>query len=172
METARQYLNVNLPGVRWELGKMMNAGEGLSKKWRLEFSGEKGDGRIIQANLLVDRWRPERLVGKFVMLFNPPQILDGSWGNPSYLDRLSAKVPATVFWLNGMIFLSLQCFWLYGMRRRGKFYRGDGILLALLGWGLMLDQLILEVHPGFIVAYALALSFVGWTGFPGDKAHA
>ena len=49
---------------------------------------------------------------------------------------------------------------------------GDGILLAFLGWGLMLDQLVLEVHPGFIVAYALALSLVGWTGFPGDKAHA
>ncbi len=51
MDTAGQYLDKYLPGVQWELGKIMKVGEGLSKKWRLEFSGEKKDGRIIQANL-------------------------------------------------------------------------------------------------------------------------
>jgi len=172
IDTARQYLDKYLPGVQWELGKIMKVGEGLSKKWRLEFSGAKEDGRIIRANLLVDRWRPERLVGKFIMLFNPAQILDGSWETPSHLDRLSERIPAMALLLSGVIFFVLQCFWLYKMRRRGKFYRWDGILLTFLGLGLLLDQLILEVHPAYIATYALALSFVGWTGFPGDKAHA
>jgi hypothetical protein len=51
MKTASQYLAGNVPDTHWELGKMMKVGEGLSKKWRLEFSGEKKDDRIIQANL-------------------------------------------------------------------------------------------------------------------------
>ena len=77
LQTAREYSEKQFPGAQWELGKMTPVGEGLAKKWKLEFTTVQKDGRRIQANLLVDRWMPGRIAGKFILLFSPPQIADG-----------------------------------------------------------------------------------------------
>ena len=171
IKNARQYLEEKLPGAQWQVGKAMKVGEGLNKKWRLELSASQKDGRMAQANLLVDRWRPGRLVGKFVMMFGPPQILDGGWDSPSFLDSLSRRVPRVVYLIAGGIFFGLQCFWLYWWRRRREIVRRDGIILTILGCGLLLNQLILEVHPAYMAGYALVLSFVVWAVFSGDRVN-
>jgi hypothetical protein len=168
---ARQYLEEKIPGAQWQVGKVMKVGEGLNKKWRLELSASLKDGRMAQANLLVDRWRPGRLAGRFVMMFGPPQILDGGWDSPSFLDSLSRKVPRVTYLIAGAIFFGLQCFWLYWARRRRGILRRDGIILAILGLGLLWNQLVLEVHPAYMAAYALALSFVVWAVFSRDRVN-
>jgi hypothetical protein len=172
METARQYLEEKIPGAQWQLGKMMKVGEGLSKKWRLELSSTQKDGRMAQANLLIDRWRPGRVVGKFVMVFGPPQILEGGWQNPSYLDSLSNKIPRVAYLIAGGIFFGLQCFWLYWVRRRRAFFPRDGIILSVLGFGLLCNHLVLETHPGYLAAYALVISCIVWGLFSGERVNA
>ncbi len=171
METARQYLEEKIPGAQWQVGKVMKVGEGLSKKWRLELSATQKDGRMAQANLLVDRWRPGRVVGKFVMMFGPPQIVDGGWDNPSYLDFLSKKIPRVTFLIAGALFFGLQCLGLYWARRRRGILRRDGIILAALGFGLLWNQLVLEVHPAYMAGYALVISFVVWAVFSRDRVN-
>ena len=111
------------------------------------------------------------MVGKFVMMFGPPQIVDGGWDSPSYLDFLSKKVPRVTYLIGGAIFFGLQCFWLYLSRRRRGILRWDGIVLAILGLGLLWNQLVLEVHPAYMAAYALALSFVVWAVFSRDRVN-
>ncbi len=170
IENARQYLEEKIPGAQWQVGKVMKVGEGLNKKWRLELSAAQKDGRMAQANLLVDRWRPGRVVGKFVMMFGPPQIVDGGWDNPSYLDFLSKKIPRVTYLIAGAIFCGLQCLWLYWARRRGILPR-DGIILAALGFGLLWNQLVLEVHPAYMAGYALVISFVVWAVFSRDRVN-
>jgi hypothetical protein len=172
LNTAGQYLEGQFPGAQWELGKCALVGQGLGKKWRLEFSSLQKDGRRIQANLLVDRWMPERIVGRFVLVLSPPQIVDGQWNNPTFLERLSSKVSRQFFFAVGLLFLVLQIFWLYRVHGRGLFRRADGAILAVLGAVLMLIFTILEVHPGFMIAYPLILTFlVLAAGSTGGKAN-
>jgi hypothetical protein len=172
LRTAREYLEAKFPGLQWELGKLTLVGENLGKKWRMDFSGLQKDGRRIQANLLVDRWMPERIVGRFVLVLSPPQIVDGQWNNPTFLERLSSKVSRQFFFAVGLLFLVLQIFWLYRVHGRGLFRRADGAILAVLGAVLMLIFTILEVHPGFMIAYPLILTFlVLAAGSTGGKAN-
>lgn len=167
VNTAREYLEGRFPGAQWEVGKRTLVGKGLGKKWRLEFSSLQKDGRSIQANLLVDRWVPERIVGRFVLALGPPQIVDGEWNKPTFLENLSSKVSREGFLSIGALLLALQIFWLYRMHGRGGFQKADGVLLAFLGAGLLLVFSILEVHPGFMLAYALIFVFLGQVaGFP------
>lgn len=168
---ARQYLEEKIPGAQWQVGKVMKVGEGLSKKWRLELSASLKDGRMAQANLLVDRWRPGRLAGRFVMMFGPPQILDGGWDSPSFLDSLSRKVPRVTYLIAGATFFGLQCIWLYWLGRRREILRRDGIILTILGCGLLLNQLVLEVHPAYMAGYALLVSFFVGMVFSGDRVN-
>ena len=165
LETAGQYLEEKVPGARWQVAKATKVGEGLSKKWRLELSAAQKDGRMAQANLLVDRWRPGRLMGRFVIMFGPPQILDGGWRNPSFLDILSNKIPRAAYALAGVLCFGLQCFWLFWVWRRKSILPRDGILLATLGFGLLWTQLVLEVHPGYLAACALVILFLVWSVF-------
>lgn len=171
METVRQYLEEKIPGAQWQMGKVVKVGEGLDKKWRLELSATQKDGRMAQANLLVDRWRPGRVVGKFVMMFGPPQIVDGGWDNPSYLDFFSRKIPRVTYLIAGAIFLGLQCFWLYWSGRRRVILQRHAIVLTILGLGLLWNQLVLEVHPAYMVGYALVISFIVWSVFSGDRIN-
>ena len=171
METVRQYLEEKIPGAQWQMGKVVKVGEGLDKKWRLELSATQKDGRMSQANLLVDRWRPGRVVGKFVMMFVPPQIVDGGWDNPSYLDFFSRKIPRVTYLIAGAIFLGLQCFWLYWSRRRRGILQRHAIVLTILGLGLLWNQLVLEVHPAYMAGYALVISFIVWSVFSGDRIN-
>lgn len=161
MKTAKQYLGRQFPGLGWELGQMMMVGESLSKKWRMEFSSHQNDERRIQASFLVDRWRPERLLGRFIVLLNPPQILDGGWESPTFLDRVSSRISRLVLLLIGLLFLIFQSFWLFRLHRRGKLYKLDGLALALLGGAVLMTLLVVEVHPGFMVAYALIFTPLG-----------
>ena len=48
LNTARQYLEAQFPGAKWELGKLASVGESLGKKWRLEFSSLQKDGRRME----------------------------------------------------------------------------------------------------------------------------
>ncbi|KPK87747.1 MAG: hypothetical protein AMJ94_16490 [Deltaproteobacteria bacterium SM23_61] len=172
LRTAREYLEAKFPGAKWELGKCALVGQGLGKKWRLEFSSLQRDGRRIQANLLVDRWVPERIVGRFVLVLSPPQIVDGQWNNPTFLERLFSKVSREFFFAAGFLFLVLQIFWLYRVHGRGLFRKADGAILAVLGGALMLIFTVLEVHPGFMIAYPLILTFLGLAaGSTGGKAN-
>lgn len=161
LRAAREYLEASFPGAKWELGKCALVGQGFGKKWRLEFSSLQKDGRRIQANLLVDRWMPERIVGRFVLVLSPPQIVDGEWNHPTFLERLSSKVSREFFFAVGLLLLGLQIFWFYRVHGRGLFRKADGAILALLGAGLMLIFTILEVHPGFMFAYPLIFAFLG-----------
>jgi len=161
LRTAREYLEAKFPGSKWELGKCAPVGQGFGKKWRLEFSSLQKDGRRIQANLLVDRWMPESIVGRFVLVLSPPQIVDGEWNNPTFLERLSSKVSREFFFAVGLLVLVLQIFWLYRVHGRGLFRKADGAILALLGGVLMLIFTVLEVHPGFMTAYPLIFAFLG-----------
>jgi cbb3-type cytochrome oxidase subunit 3 len=172
LNTAREYLEGQFPGAEWELGKCTLVGQGLGKKWRLEFSSLQKDGRRIQANLLVDRWMPERIVGRFVLVLSPPQVVDGQWNNPTSLERLSSKFSRQFFFAVGLLFLVLQIFWLYRVHGRALFRKADGAILAVLGGVLMLIFTILEVHPGFMIAYPLILTFLGLAaGSTGGKAN-
>lgn len=172
IETAREYLEEKIPGAKWQVGKTAKIGEGLSKKWRLELSASQKDGRTAQANLLVDRWRPGHLVGRFVMLFGPPEILDGGWENPSYVDFLSSRISPASYVLGGAVCVGLQCFWLYWVRRRGAVHCRDGIISAVLGFGLLGTQVVLEVHPGYMAAYALIISILVRAVFSGVGQNA
>jgi len=170
LHTAREYLEVQFPGAKWELGKLASVGESLGKKWRLEFSSLQKDGRRIQANLLVSRWMPEEIVGRFVLILSPPQIMDGEWNRPTFLEKVSAKVSWQGFFFTGILLLSLQIFWLHRMHRRGMFRKSDGAILAVLGAALLFIFAVLEVHPGFMIAYPLIFTFLGLTvGSPGGK---
>jgi hypothetical protein len=53
-----------------------------------------------------------------------------------------------------LLFLIFQSFWLFRLHRRGKLYKLDGLALALLGGAVLMTLLVVEVHPGFMVAYA------------------
>ena len=161
LNTAREYLEGQFPGAQWELGKLALVGQGLGKKWRLEFSSLQKDGRRIQANLLVDRWMPKRIVGRFVLVLSPPQIVDGEWNHPTFLEKVSSKVFREVFFSIGLLLLALQIFWLYRMHGREMVRKTDGAILAFLGGTLMLTFTLLEIHPGFMIAYPLILTFLG-----------
>lgn len=161
LQTAREYLEAQFPGSKWELGKLASVGESLGKKWRLEFSSLRKDGRRIQANFLVDRWWPEKIVGKFVLLLGPPQVLDGEWNKPTLVDEISSRITRHDFFLIGILLLALQIFWLHRMHRRAMFRKSEGAILAVLGGTLMLIFMILEIHPGFMIAYPLILTFLG-----------
>jgi len=161
LNTAREYLEAQFPGSKWELGKLASVGESLGKKWRLEFSSLQKDGRRIQANLLVSRWMPEEIVGRFVLILSPPQIMDGEWNKPTFLEQISSKVSRHGFFLIGILLLALQIFWLHRMHRRGMFRKSDGAVLAVLGGAVMLIFAVLEVHPGFMIAYPLILTLLG-----------
>ena len=159
--TSREYLEGRFPGSNWELAKLALVGEGLGKKWRLEFSSLQKDGRRIQANFLVDRWWPEKIVGRFVLLLGPPQVLDAQWNESTLADRIFSRVTRSDFFLTAILLLALQLLWLYRMYGRGRFRKADGALLAVLGGALMLTLTVLEVHPGFMIAYPLLLALLG-----------
>jgi len=160
LETARRYLKDQFPGVQWELGKITLVGEGLGKKWRMEFSSSARDERRIQANLLVNRWFPGKIVGKFVLLLGPPQILDGGWNQPTFLERLGAKISRTNFFLMGLFLLASQSLWLYRIYCREELRKFDSLVLTFLGALLLLTLMVLEVHPGFTVAYTIAFTLL------------
>jgi len=159
--TAREYLEGRFPGAQWELGKLALVGQGLGKKWRLEFSSLQKDGRRIQANFLVDRWMPRRIVGKFILVLSPPQIVDGEWNQPTFLEKLSFKVFREALFSVGLLVLALQIFSLHRVNGREMFRKADGAILAILGGALMLIFTLLEIHPGFMIAYPLILTFLG-----------
>ena len=170
LNTAREYLEAQFPGSQWELGKLASVGESLGKKWRLEFSSLQKDGRRIQANFLVDHWVPGRIVGRFVLILSPPQVLDGEWNKPTFGERVSTQVSREGFFFIGILLLALQIFWLHRMHRRGMFRKSDGAVLVVLGAALLLIFAVLEVHPGFMIAYPLIFTFLGLTvGSPGGK---
>jgi hypothetical protein len=171
LNTAREYLEGQFSGAKWELERLALVGEGLGKKWRLEFSSLQKNGRRIQANLLVDRWMPGKIVGRFVIILSPPQVLDGEWNKPTMGEQISSKVSRQGFFFIGILLLVLQIFWLYRMHRRGMFRKPDGAVVALLGAALLLIFALLEVHPGFMVAYPLIFTFLGLAaGSTGGKA--
>jgi hypothetical protein len=168
LQTAREYLEEQFPGGKWELGKLAPVGEGLAKKWRMEFSSLQKDGRRIQANLLVDRWVPGRIVGKFIILFSPPQIADGEWNRPTLTEQISSRISRGGIFLIAFFLLALQFLWFYRTRRRGGFRITDGALLAALGGAVMMILMVLEVHPGFMIAYPLIFTFLGLTACPAE----
>ena len=161
LQTAREYLEAQFPGAKWELGKLASVGESLGKKWRLEFSSLQKDGRRIQANLLVPRWMPEKIVGRFVLILSPPQIVDGEWNKPTFLEQISSKISRHGFFFTGILLPALQIFWLHRMHRRAMFRKSDGAVLVVLGAALLLIFAVLEGHPGFMIAYPLILTFLG-----------
>jgi hypothetical protein len=166
LQTAREYMEEQFPGAKWELGRLALVGEGPARKWRLEFSSVQGDGRRIQANLLVDRWVPGRIVGKFIIVFSPPQIADGEWNRPTLAEQISSRISRMGLFLIGFLLVALQLIWLYRTRRGVGFRRGDGVLLAALGGALMVMFMILEIHPGIMIAYSLIFTFFGVAACP------
>ena len=166
LQTGREYLEERFPGAHWDLGKMTPVGDGLAKRWRLEFTTLQKDGRRIQAILLVDRWMPGRIAGKFILLFSPPQIADEEWNRPSFAEQVSSRISRKGIFLIGTLLLALQSLWLCLTRRRGMFRRTDGILLAALGGAAMIILMILEVHPGYMIAYPLIFTFLALTTEP------
>jgi hypothetical protein len=171
LDTAREYLEGKYPGAKWELERLALVGEGLGKKWRMEFTSLQKNGRRIQANLLVDRWMPGKIIGRFVIILSPPQVLDGEWNKPALWEQISSKVSRQGFFFIGILLLALQIFWLYRMSRRGMFRKPDGAVLAFLGASLLLIFALLEVHPGFMIAYPLIFTFLGLAaGSAGGKA--
>jgi hypothetical protein len=169
LEMADHYLEAQYPGVRWERSELLMIGESVGKKWRLEYTGTQPDGRRIRANLLVDRWRPEHLTGRFVLLFDPPQILDGGWDNPSAWDRAGARLSKFVFLSIGLALLLLEMLWLYRTYRHERFRRADALLLLALGGMLLFTLLVLETHPGFIAACGLIFAVTGLLAVAGKK---
>jgi hypothetical protein len=171
LQTAREYLEAQFPGLQWELAKLTPVGEGLGRNWRLEFSSLQKDGRRIQANFLVDRWWPGKIVGKFVLSLGPPQVLDSEWKKPTLVDQIFLRASRNDFFLIGILLLAFQLFWLYRLHGRGLFRKADGAILTLLGGALLLIFAVLEVHPGFMIAYPLILTFLGLAaGSQGGKA--
>jgi hypothetical protein len=171
LNTAKEYLEGQFSGAQWELERLALVGEGLGKKWRLEFSSPQKNGRRIQANLLVDRWMPGKIVGRFVIILSPPQVLDGEWNKPTLGEQISSKVSSQAFFFTGILLLTLQIFWLFRMHRQGMFRKADGAVLAFLGAALLLISVVLEVHPGFRIAYPLIFTFLGLAaGSTGGKA--
>ncbi len=168
LETAREYLEGQFPGVKWELGKLTLTGEGPARKWKLEFSSVQGDGGRIQANLLVDRWMPGRIVGRFIIRFSPPQIADGEWNRPTLGERIYSRISRTGLFLVGFLLLALQLFWLTRTRRGESFQSSDGLLLAALGGAMMVMFMILEMHPAIMIAYALIFTFLGVAAGPSE----
>jgi hypothetical protein len=166
LQTARDYLEGQFPGTKWELGKLASVGEGPGKKWRLEFGSIQGDGRRIQANLLVDRLMPGRIVGKFIILFSPPQIDDREGNRPTLAEHLFSRISRMGFFLAGFFLLALQLFWLYRTRRGGHFGQTDGILLAGLGGMVMAMFMVLGIHPAVMIAYSLIFTFLGVVACP------
>lgn len=160
--TASQYLEAHYPGVRWESAQIFRIGGSVGKKWRLEYAGRQTDGRRIQANLLVDRWRPGHLSGRFVVSFDPTQILDGAWDNPSRWERETARLPPAGWLGIGAAFLLAGMLWLYCTGRRGHFRKRDALLLVLLGGWLLFALLVVEAHPGFVAACGLMYTVLGW----------
>jgi hypothetical protein len=172
LSTAREYLEEQLPGAKWEIGRLALVGDGLGKKWRLEFSSLQENGRRIQANLLVDRWMPGKIVGRFVLILSPPQVLDGEWNKPTLLEQISSQISGQGFFAIGILLLALQIFWLYRVHRRRMLRKSDGAVLAFLGAALLLIFAVLEVHSGFMVAYPLIFTFLGLAaGSTGEKAE-
>ena len=169
LEMADHYLEAQYPGVRWERSELLMIGESVGKKWRLEYRGTQPDGRRIRANLLVDRWRPEHLTGRFVLLFDPQQILDGGWDNPSAWDRSGARLSKFVFLSIGLALLLLEMLWLYRTYRHECFRRTDALLLLALGGMLLFTMLVLETHPGFIAACGLIFAVMGLLAMAGKK---
>jgi len=161
LEMADHYLEAQYPGVRWERSELLMIGESVGKKWRLEYSGTQRDGRRIRANLLADRWCPAHLTGRFVMLFDPTQILDGGWDNPSAWDRAAAGLSWIVFLSKGMAVLLLAMLGLIRTYRHERFRRTDALLLLSLGGMLLFTMLVLETHPGFIAACGLIFAVMG-----------
>ena len=171
LETARAYLEGQFPGVKWELGKLALTGEGPARKWRLEFSSVQGDGGRFQANLLVDRWMPGRIVGRFIIRFSPPQIADGEWNRPTLAERIYSRISRTGLFLAGVLLLALQLFWLYRARRGDGFQASDGLLLAALGGAMMVMFMILEIHPAMMIAYSLIFTFLGVAACPPEAKN-
>ncbi|MDP3097866.1 MAG: hypothetical protein Q8M86_07970 [Syntrophales bacterium] len=169
MEMADHYLEAQYPGVRWEFSELLMIGESVGKKWRLEYTGTQPDGRRIHANLLVDRWRPEHLSGRFVLLFSPTQILDGGWDNPSAWDRATAGLSRFVFLGIGLALLLLEMFWLHRTYRYERFRKRDALLLLALGGMLLFTLLVLETHPGFIAACGLIFAALGLLALAGKR---
>ena len=169
LQMADQYLEAQYPGVRWERSELLMIGESVAKKWRLEYTGTQPDGRRIRANLLVDRWRPEHLTGRFILLFDPTQILDGGWDNPSAWDRAAAGLSWIVFLGIGLSLFLLEMFWLHRTYRYERFRKRDALLLLALGGMLLFTLLVLETHPGFIAACGLILAVMGLLAMAGKK---
>lgn len=155
--TSRRYLESRFPGSQWEVGKVISIGEGLSKKWRLEFRREQPDGRPIQANLLVDRWQPDQIVGKFVVRLNPTEILEAGWDYPKGWAKIASQISIFTFLVSTLGILACQSFWLYWILRRGLFRWWDGGIL-ILGGALLFNLVVLEVRPAFLAAYAVILA--------------
>jgi hypothetical protein len=143
------------------LGRLASVGESLGKKWRLEFSSLQKDGRRIQANLLVDRWMPGKIVGKFILLLSPPKILEGSWKESTFLEQVGKDFSPRIFSLIGMGFLVLQILWLFRVWRRGDFRKMDGLVLVVLGAGLLSALMVTEVPSAFMVVYPLVFTLLG-----------
>jgi hypothetical protein len=171
LQTAREYLETQFPGSTWELSKLASVGEGLGRNWRLEFSSLQKDGKRIQANFLVDRWCPGKIVGKFVLLLGPPLVLDSEWKKPTLVDQISLRLSRKDFFLIAILLLALQLLWIYRAHGRGLRRKVDGAILTLLGGALLLIFAVLEIHPGFMIAYPLILTFLGLAaGSQGGKA--
>jgi len=169
LETAHGYLKSLSLGETWDLSRMTLVGEGLGKKWRLEFSSVLKDGRRVQANLLVDRWIPGNIIGKFILILSPPQILDGGWNNPTFLDRVSARTSRLTLFVIGLVFLAFQIAWLAGIHRRGQFKTFDGPILVSSGGILLLLMMITELPPAFLVVYPLIFTFSGIAVGKGER---
>jgi hypothetical protein len=88
------------------------------------------------------------------------------WNKPTLADQISFRITRNDFFLIGILLLALQLFWLYRMHGRGLFRKTDGALLAVLGGSLMLIFMALELHPGFMIAYPLILTFLGLAAVP------
>lgn len=169
LKIAQEYLDSQFPGIHWELEKKMKVGDGLGKKWRLEFKASRKDGRLMHANLLIDRWHPQNLVGRYVFLLDPPQILDGKWETSSADEGITGKISQRGLVFIGVLVLTLQCIWLYWIYRQQRFRKGAGLLLAFLGIAFLAIQVMVEVHPVFMAGYALVFISLGWTILGGTR---
>jgi len=115
-------------------GKLENKprGQGLGKKWRLEFSSLQKDGEASRPISWWNRWMPDRIVGRFRARPGPPQIIDANG-----INRLSWRIfpqgyPQRVF-IHRRLLLALQIFWLYRMHSRGSFQKSRWALPGLPG---------------------------------------
>ena len=81
-------------------------------------------------------------------------------------EQISSRISREGIFLIAILSLALQLLWLYRTHRRGMFRRTDGILLAALGGAVMIILMVLEVHPGFMIAYPLLFTFLGLAAEP------